>query len=69
MKKYFALTISLLFILLQNIAAQEVHIFATTDTTEYIVGDYIDYTLELKYPKGYNVVIPMSKIVLIILSL
>ena len=47
--------------MLQNISAQEVEVFATTDTTEYIVGDYIDYTIELKYPKGINVVIPMVK--------
>ena len=47
--------------LVQNATAQAVHIFATTDTTEYIVGDYIDYSLEMKYPKGYNVVVPVVK--------
>jgi len=48
-------------VILQNISAQEIQVFATTDTTEYIVGDYIDYTIELKYPKGVNVVILMVK--------
>jgi len=59
-KIYFSILIILLFTS-HNISAQEVQIFATTDTTEYSVGDYIDYTIELKYPKGINVVIPMVK--------
>ena len=59
MKKYFSLILIILFAGLQNISAQEIKVFATTDTTEYIVGDYIDYTIELKYQKGINVIIPM----------
>ena len=46
---------------MQNISAQDVKVFATTDTTEYIVGDYINYSIELEYPKSYNVVLPMVK--------
>lgn len=61
MRKIHSLLLIILFATLQNISAQEIHVFATTDTTEYIVGDYIDYTIELKYPKGINVVIPMVK--------
>jgi hypothetical protein len=60
-RKIYSLILILSFIGLQNISAQEIHVFATTDTTEYIVGDYIDYTIEMKYPKGYNVVMPMVK--------
>lgn len=61
MRKFYSLILIILFFALQNISAQEVQVFATTDSTEYIVGDYIDYTIELKYPKGINVVIPMVK--------
>ncbi len=61
MRKLYSLFLIFLFVALQNISAQEVHVSATTDTLEYIVGDYIDYTIELKYPKGINVVIPMVK--------
>ena len=61
MRKLYSLLLIFLFVALQNVSAQEVHISATTDSLEYIVGDYIDYTIELKYPKGINVVIPMVK--------
>ncbi len=45
----------------KNISAQEIQVSATTDSLEYIVGDYIDYSIKLEYPKSYNVVIPMVK--------
>ncbi len=61
MRKFRFLILIILSFTLHNISAQEIEVFATTDTTEYIVGDYIDYTIELKYPKGINVVIPMVK--------
>ncbi len=61
MRKFYSLILIILFVALQNISAQDVKVFATTDTTEYIVGDYIDYTIELKYPKGVSIVIPMVK--------
>jgi len=61
LRKIHSLILIILFIVAQNVSAQEVKVFATTDTTEYIVGDYIDYSIELKYPKEYNVVIPMVK--------
>lgn len=47
-----------LFIAFQTVIAQDVKVFATTDTTEYTVGDYINYSIEMKYPKGVNLVIP-----------
>ena len=61
MRKLYLLISLFFFVALQNVSAQDVHVSATTDTLEYIVGDYIDYTIELKYPKGVNVVIPMVK--------
>ena len=54
--------ILLLFITLSlNVKAQNVQAFADTDSTEYIVGDYIYYILEVKYPKGVKVTIPSVK--------
>jgi hypothetical protein len=51
----------ILFVCFQNIAAQEVKVSATTDSLEYVIGDYIDYSIKLEFPKSYNVVIPMVK--------
>ncbi len=61
MRKLYPFILILFFVTVHSLFAQDVKIFATTDTTEYIVGDYIDYSLELNYPKSYNVVIPMVK--------
>ncbi len=61
MRKLYSLILISLFVAMQSVSAQVVHVSATTDSLEYIVGDYIDYTIELKYPKGTNVVIPMVK--------
>jgi hypothetical protein len=38
--------------------AQSIEVFADTDTTEYIVGDFIEYTLEMKYSKDIRVELP-----------
>lgn len=35
-----------------------VKVFATTDTTEYTVGDYIEYQLKLSHDKNVEVVLP-----------
>lgn len=50
-----------LFVLVLQLQAQDVRVFADTDSTEYIVGDYITYSLELRYPKGITVTIPSVK--------
>lgn len=57
MRKIYLLLVTL-FIAFQTVIAQDVKVFATTDTTEYTVGDYINYTIEMKYPKGVNLVFP-----------
>ena len=61
MKKLYPILFVIFFTSLQNICAQEIQVSATTDSLEYIVGDYIDYSIKLEYPKSYNVVIPMVK--------
>lgn len=57
MRKIYLLLVTL-FIAFQTVIAQDVKVFATTDTTEYTVGDYINYSIEMKYPKGVNLVFP-----------
>ena len=44
-----------------NLQAQNIHVFADTDSSEYVVGDYIVYSLEIKYPKGTTVTVPSVK--------
>lgn len=41
--------------------AQQVSVFATTDSIEYFVGDYIEFQLQLKYDNSLEVVIPSVK--------
>lgn len=41
--------------------AQNIRLSASTDSTEYKVGDYIKYTLELRYDKDIKVNLPSVK--------
>ena len=38
--------------------AQTMQVYASTDTTDYVVGDYIIYSIELRYDKNVNVYLP-----------
>ncbi|MBN1300542.1 MAG: hypothetical protein JW995_04940 [Melioribacteraceae bacterium] len=38
--------------------AQSIEVYADTDTTEYVVGDYIHYRLELRYTNDIKVELP-----------
>lgn len=54
--------ILILFVFLaMGINAQNIQVFADTDSVEYMVGDYINYSLEVKYPKDVTVTIPSVK--------
>lgn len=44
-----------------HLQAQNIQVFADTDSSEYVVGDYIHYSLEIKYSKGIIVTIPSIK--------
>lgn len=44
-----------------HLQAQNIQVFADTDSSEYVVGDYIRYSLEIKYSKGITVTIPSIK--------
>ncbi|MDQ7817175.1 MAG: hypothetical protein RDU14_09170 [Melioribacteraceae bacterium] len=41
--------------------AQEMSVSAYTDTSSYMVGDYINYTLEIKHDKYFAVYVPSIK--------
>ena len=43
------------------INAQKITVFALTDTTDYKVGDYISYSLQLSYPKSAQIFLPSVK--------
>ncbi|MFC2134668.1 hypothetical protein ACFLTH_08640 [Bacteroidota bacterium] len=38
--------------------AQTMQVYASTDTTDYVVGDYIRYSIEVRYDKDVNVYFP-----------
>jgi len=59
--KKFYLYILILLLFTFKLNAQNIEVFANTDTTEYIVGDYIKYSLEIKYDKNIKVTIPSVK--------
>lgn len=54
----FSLYIFLFVLLSVSSYAQSIEVFANTDTTEYIVGDYITYTIEMKYSNDIKVEFP-----------
>ena len=54
---------ALLFLLLLNAAlfGQDIKVKASTDTTTYRVGDYINYTLRIEYDKNIGIIPPIIK--------
>lgn len=61
MVKIFRLFFLLSIFITASIRAQNISVSASTDTSEYKVGDYIKYSLELKYDKNIKVFIPSVK--------
>ena len=55
------LFILLLLVSFNNLKAQFIEIYAETDSTDYYVGDYIYYSVSLKYDKNINVFFPSLK--------
>ena len=55
--------VSLLFLFLLNAAlfGQDIRVKASTDTTSYKVGDYINYTLRIEYDKNIGIISPLIK--------
>ena len=58
MRKYSATLFVILFLFAIELAAQTPKVFATTDSAEYFVGDYIEYQLQLSYDKDTEVLVP-----------
>ncbi|MCF8304828.1 MAG: hypothetical protein K9I71_00230 [Ignavibacteriales bacterium] len=58
MVKKAAALIAILFILTTRILPQEAEARVFTDSTSYLVGDNINYFIELKYPESLTVQIP-----------
>lgn len=51
----------LLVIFVAEVQPQSIEVYASTDTTDYIVGDYIYYQIELKYDNSITVFMPPVK--------
>ena len=54
-------TLILLFVLLNFVNAQNIEVTAYTDSSQYFVGDYIKYTIDVKYDKSIKVEFPNLK--------
>lgn len=52
--KYFVL----LFILSIELSAQSISVLASVDSSDYLVGDYINYTLDIRAEKNIQIVTP-----------
>jgi hypothetical protein len=55
--RYFVLLCLLSF----NLSAQSVSVLASVDSSNYIVGDYINYTLEVRSEKGIEIINPFFR--------
>jgi len=55
--KYF----SLLLLLSINLSAQSISVLASVDSSDYLVGDYINYTLEIRAEKNIEVTAPFIR--------
>jgi len=55
--KYFGL----LLLLSINLSAQSISVLASVDSSNYLVGDYINYTLEIRAEKNLNITTPLIR--------
>lgn len=55
--KYFLV----LFLFSINISAQSISALASVDSSDYLVGDYINYTLEIRSEKGIEIINPFFR--------
>ena len=58
MVKIFLKYFFLLLILVINLSAQSISVLASVDSSDYLVGDYINYTLEVRADKNIKVTTP-----------
>lgn len=57
----FIRVVLIFFIMASSLIAQNISVSASVDTSEYQVGDYIKYQLELRYSKSLKVNLPSIK--------
>lgn len=55
--KYFIL----LLLLYINISAQSISVLSSVDSSDYLVGDYINYTLEIRAERNINITTPLIR--------
>jgi len=55
--KYFCV----IFVFSINISAQSISVLASVDSSDYLVGDYINYTLEVRADKNIEVITPFIR--------
>jgi len=53
--------IALLILLSINLSAQSVSVLASVDSSDYLVGDYINYTLEIRAEKNIQITTPFIR--------
>jgi hypothetical protein len=53
--------IILLFLLSINLSAQSISVLASVDSSDYLVGDYINYTLEIRAEKNIEITTPLIR--------
>ncbi len=58
MVKNFLITLAILLICSVSILAQELRILASVDSSDYLVGDYINYTIEVRSPDELQIQTP-----------
>ena len=61
MVRYIRYILSFVFVFYLNAFAQNISVKASTDKSEYLVGDYIYYTIKVDYAKGLKVYPPDIK--------
>ena len=55
--KYFSILLLLSF----NLSAQSISVLSSVDSSDYLVGDYINYTLEIRAEKNINITTPLIR--------
>jgi len=53
--------LSLLLLLNINLSAQSISVLASVDSSDYLVGDYINYTLEIRAEKNIDITTPLIR--------
>ncbi len=61
MKPLVRVVIVFLGLLCGTLSAQDIKVFADTDSSDYRIGDYINYKLEIRHGKDVEVIIPSIK--------